>query len=176
MWHNEKAPPALPRTVSDTLRKGATWMKYPMSDPWPNAPNRAIGTYLSSDERGVVERLFEAGQKRAEEVLAHDRAGKPRRRSSAGVRSSSAASRATAERGSPQWIASFENRECTRRPRRCRMRTWPTPSDPSVKPAASLFMMWDGFESGEMKFLREHPPTAITLIATHRLASLSTEV
>lgn len=76
MWHNEKALPALPQAVSDTLRKGVTWMKYPMSDPWPDAPNRAIDTYLSSDERGVVERLFEADHKRAEEALAHDRAGR----------------------------------------------------------------------------------------------------
>ena len=75
MWHNDKALPALPQAVSDTLRKGVTWMKYPMNDPWTDAGTRAIDTYLSADERGVVTRLFEADHSRAEQALAFDRAG-----------------------------------------------------------------------------------------------------
>lgn len=51
-------------------------MKYPMNDPWTDADTRAIDTYLSTDERGVVTRLFEADHKRADEALVYERAGK----------------------------------------------------------------------------------------------------
>lgn len=104
MWRKETALPALPQAVADTLRKGVTWMKDPLNDPWPDAPNRAIDTYLSSDERGVVCRLFEADHERAQEALSYDRASKTKEAFflSAGARYLSAASRATAEGVSPR--------------------------------------------------------------------------
>jgi SMODS domain-containing protein len=76
MWHNDKVLPALPQAVSDTLRKGVTWMKYPMNDPWTDAGTRAIDAYLSTEERGVVSRLFDADHGRAEQAIAYDLAGK----------------------------------------------------------------------------------------------------
>ncbi len=75
MWHDAKVLPTLPQAVSDTLRKGVTWMKHPMNDPWHDAGTQALDGYLSADGRGVVTRLFEADHKRAEEAIAHAAAG-----------------------------------------------------------------------------------------------------
>ncbi len=74
MWHDAKALPSLPQAVSDTLRKGVTWMEYPIHDPWPGAGLRLDG-YLSDDERGIITRRFDGDHERAEQAIAFAAAG-----------------------------------------------------------------------------------------------------
>lgn len=76
MWHGEAAVGDHPHAVADALRKGITWLKYPMNDPWLDAGLVPLDAYLSDEERARVIRIFEADRKRADEALAHAAAGR----------------------------------------------------------------------------------------------------
>jgi hypothetical protein len=76
MWHAEATVGDHPHAMADALRKGITWLKYPMNDPWLDAGLVALDTYLSDDERARVIRMFEADRKRADEAIALLAAGR----------------------------------------------------------------------------------------------------
>jgi hypothetical protein len=76
MWHGEAAVVDHPHAVVDALRKGITWLRYPMLDPWLDAGSVTLDAYLSDEERARVIRMFEADRKRADEALAYAAAGR----------------------------------------------------------------------------------------------------
>jgi hypothetical protein len=76
MWHKEATVGDHPHAVADALRKGITWLTYPMHDPWLDAGLVALDGYLTADERARVIRMFEADRKRADDAITLLAAGK----------------------------------------------------------------------------------------------------
>lgn len=77
MWQSEASVPDYADAVATTLRKGRTWIDYPLSDPWLGS-TAPLDAYLSPSERARVSQLFAADCDRATEAVSHSLAGRDR--------------------------------------------------------------------------------------------------